>query len=245
MPRYYKRRYNKKKTLSTRKIFSRTSAKSQANQIYALRKKINYVYKRTHPDWKIKVGSAVTSSFTSSALSNVWAYQNMPVISGGYTDDDRTTNYVKVKSFRIFISAEYYNNSTTGYHNSESSGCQCRIIAVQYKAKTSTAASAAIGDIIDGASNTGAQYTLLAVKPLKTDITQTFKVLADRRFTITSDNNQKMFSMSIKPNNFRYDGNGDGNYVRLYFIVAGLHADGDFTEYCHISHQMKVVYSDN
>lgn len=57
MPRkYYKRRY-KKKTLKKSNIFKKTGAKSQARQIYALKKKINYFSKLNKPEVHTHTGN--------------------------------------------------------------------------------------------------------------------------------------------------------------------------------------------
>lgn len=51
-----KRRYKKKKALTKANIFGKKSAKSQAKQIYALNKKVNYIQKTTSPETKIFKG---------------------------------------------------------------------------------------------------------------------------------------------------------------------------------------------
>lgn len=58
MARYYRkyRRFPRKykKTLKKSNIFSKKSAKSQAKQIYALNKKVNYIQKTTKPELQIR-----------------------------------------------------------------------------------------------------------------------------------------------------------------------------------------------
>lgn len=67
MPRYYKRRYRKrgyKRTLRKSNIYMNKSARSQAYQIAALNKKINYVYKVTKPETAIMQYTGTGISFT-------------------------------------------------------------------------------------------------------------------------------------------------------------------------------------
>lgn len=45
MPRYYRKRYQKKKTFSKSNLYRKRGSKSQANQIYRLNKRISNVYK--------------------------------------------------------------------------------------------------------------------------------------------------------------------------------------------------------
>ena len=71
MPRYsnrrYKRRYAKRsKTLSTKNIFNRKSATSQANQIYSLRKSIASINKRFKPEIYTHNLSVVSKTFSNS-----------------------------------------------------------------------------------------------------------------------------------------------------------------------------------
>lgn len=51
-----KKSYKKKKALSKSNIFGKKSAKSQAKQIYALNKKVNYIQKTTSPETKTHKG---------------------------------------------------------------------------------------------------------------------------------------------------------------------------------------------
>lgn len=66
MPRkYIKRRvYKKRRTLRKGNIFKNKSAKSQAKQIYALNKKINYIEKKTRPETLVCQTVFVNQLFT-------------------------------------------------------------------------------------------------------------------------------------------------------------------------------------
>lgn len=69
--RYRKRSY-RKKTLRKGNIFKNKSAKSQAKQIYALNKKINYIERKTKPETLVKQCVFVNQLFTTDG--NVGSY---------------------------------------------------------------------------------------------------------------------------------------------------------------------------
>lgn len=240
--RRYKRRYSRK--LSTRRIFSNRSARAQASQIYALRRKINRVAYANKPEIKTKLSDSKVNQFTSQTLNSVWDYMSMPVIGVGGSPNDRIGNKISMKSCTFFLSGEYFNNSETGYHDSESSGAQVRLVIVQMKDATAPTSVPQLSDIVEGAANTGPSYTLLAVRPLANNITQRYKVLADRRWTVTNEKNQFMRKITVRPGTIRYDTDNKSNYVRAFLIVSGLHYDQDFTEHVHIAWQCKTAYTD-
>lgn len=242
--RKYRLRRRLNAALSTRRIFSNRGARSQAVQINALRKRINHVYRMTKPETKIKLSDNKISQFSSSSLSSVWAYMSMPVINNGNTDQDRLGNLINMKTLTYFLSGEYFNNSPSGYHDTESSGAQVRFVVLQYKDATSTTNVPQLSEILDGGSTTGAGYTLLAVRPLTTNITQKMKVLYDKSWPVTLEKNQFFRRVTVHPGKIRYESDGSCNYVRAFMIVTGLHADTDFTEHVHAAWQCKAAYTD-
>lgn len=236
-----------RRRLSNRNVFSKTSAKQQARQIATLRNRINSVYNRTKPEIKNILGSSVEYTFSSDALSKIWATGVFikPAITGG-GDDGCIGNYCKPISVQLNGCFEYYNSSQTGYHNSESSGCQMRIIILQRKAVEDYTTSYNLDDFIPNASNTGAEYTTMAIKPLKTGITEKWNVLVDKRYILTTDNNQRMFRIRFKPKPYRFDNTNTNafNYCKMIVLAAGLHYDQDFTEYVQFTSMSKMSYTD-
>lgn len=71
--RYYKRRYYKKKTLTRGNIFKNKNAKSQAKQIYAINKKINYIEKKTRPETIVQECVFLNQLFTTDGQLGSYA----------------------------------------------------------------------------------------------------------------------------------------------------------------------------
>lgn len=240
--RMYKRRNNR---LSTRRIFSRTSAKSQASQIATLRNRINRVYKACKPEIKTVVTSAETINYTSESTSSYYRFYPMVVPSLGTGDNERIGNHIRVINGVLYLSCEYFNSSQTGFHNTESSGCQVRIVIGQYNQATGYNIVPSIGDIFEFPSNTGANYTQMAISPLKEGISAKHKILKDYRFIMTSDRNQKMLKIPFKPK-IPYVWTDNQLFPNCWaaIVCTGLHYDSDFTETVKITVSDKLVFTD-
>lgn len=247
--RYRRRRSYRRnrRTLSNRSVYGKTSARSQAKQIASLRNRINSVYRKTKPEIKNLLGASITHKFSSGALSDVWfaGVFPMPTLNSG-TDKGMIGNYCKPISLQLNGTFEYYNSSATGYHDSESSGCMARVIIVQRKTPEDYTTTHELSEFIPSPSYTGAEYTTMAVKPLQTGITEKWDVLADKRFVLTSDSNQRIFRMRVKPKPFRFniENNNVFNYCKFIVIAAGLHYDTNFTEYLEFTEFVKMSYTD-
>lgn len=240
--RMYRRRNNR---LSTRRIFSRTSAKSQASQIATLRNRINKVYKACKPEIKTIVTSASTYNYTSEATNSYYKLYPMTVPSLGTGDKDRVGNHIKVINGVLYLSCEYFNSSTTGYHNTESAGCQVRIIIGQYNHAVNYTSTPPINDLFEFPGNSGPNYTQLAISPLLEGTSAKYKILKDMRFILTTDRNQKMLKIPFKPK-LPYVWDDEGLVCNCWaaIIVTGLHYDSDFTETAKITVSDKLVFTD-
>lgn len=244
---YGNRKYRGRRNyrLSDRRIYGRTSAKSQAAQIAALRNRVNRVYNVCKPETKTIVTSATELSYTSSSLSSYWHGYAMTYPDLGTGDKDRIGNMIRVLNGVLYLSCEYFNNSTTGYHDSESSGAQVRVIIGQFNATHAHGTTPNIDNVFEFPSNTGANYTQLALSPLREGITNSNRILKDIRFTMTSDRNQKMLKIPYNPPNpFVFDDNGTFPAVWAMIVVTGLHYDSDFTETVKITTSDKLVFTD-
>lgn len=236
-----------RRNLSNRNVFGKTSAKAQSRQIASLRNRINSVYRRTKPEIKNLIGSSINYTFSSGALSDVWFAGVMPkpTFNSG-SDSGMVGNYIRPLSVQLNGTFEYYNNSQTGYHDSESAGCMMRLIIVQRKTPEDYTTTQELSEFIPSPSYTGAEYTTMAVKPLQTGITEKWDVLADRRFLLTSDSNQKIFRIKFRPRPFRFSNENSNifNYCKFIIIAAGLHFDTNFKEYVEGSLMSKMSYTD-
>lgn len=247
--RYLRRRSSRRnrRRLSNRNVFAKTSAKSQARQIAALRNRINSVYRRTRPEVKNVVADAINTSFSSGALSTIWFTGILPKPDVGNTSDlGAIGNYVRNLGCQLNSVFEYYNNSTTGYHDSESAGCQLRFIILQRKVTELYSTSYDLNEFLPNPSNTGAEYSTLCVKPLRTGITDKWDVLLDRKYVLTSDKNQLALKLKFKPKPYRFNNSNSNifNYVKYVIVVSGLHFDENFKEYVEGSIVSKLAYTD-
>lgn len=247
--RYRRRRSYRRnrRSLSNRNVFGKTSAKAQSRQIASLRNRINTVYRRTKPETKVLLGSAIKHSFTSSALDDVWfaGVFPMPTPNNG-GDSGMVGNYIKPLSLQLNGTIEYYNSSATGYHNTESAGCMARVIILQRKTPEDYTTTHPLSEFIPNPAYTGAEYTTMAVKPLQTGITEKWNVLCDKRYILTSDSNQKIFRIRVKPRPFRFNASDNKvfNYCKFIVIATGLHYDQDYTEHLEFTEFVKMSYTD-
>lgn len=242
--RYRRYRKSRSNRLSTRRVFAKTSAKAQASQINTLRKRINYVSRQCRPEMKVVNGSVLSKTFDSQTLLNTyWAIPG-PTLNLGSADNERIGDKVNVKSLQFTFTAEYYNNSETGYHGSESAGTTMRIIIGQFKTPRTYATVPSISDVLSQSSNTGAVYTHQAVIPLKNGITEQYKILKDMKFVMTSSNNQRIIKINVRPRGYRWNDKEEFNNVWVMIITAGLHNDTDFSEFVEMSANIKLAYTD-
>lgn len=235
------KKYNRK--LSTRYIFENKSAKSQAAQIYALNKRLNYIAKQCRPEFKIYQSAAASYSFDSQTILNTYKmfYFNGP--AAGTADNQRIGNFVRSKSISLYLTGEYYNSSDTGYHNSESSGSPMRVIILQRKKPEDLAPN--LNTILSISGGSGADYTQQAICPLASGITDRYYVLADRKYIFTNDKNQLIRKITVKPKNIRFDDTtGYSNGFIFILVSAGLHHDNNFSEFIQGTYNIKYTFTD-
>lgn len=247
MPRKFSRKYSRKssrRTLSTRNIFSNRSAKSQANQIYRLRRRLNYISKMNRPEMKVFNGTILSKTFDSQTVANTYWGIAGPSIALGSGDNQRIGDKINIKNVQFTFTAEYYNSSETGYHNTESAGTTMRIIIGQYKTPAAYNVYPSISDVLSASSNIGATYTHQSIIPLKNGITEQYNILKDMKFVMTSSNNQRLIKFNVKPRSFRYTSDGHYNNFWILIISAGLHNDSNFSEFVQMTANLKMAYTD-
>ena len=125
--RFYKRRYARKRsTLTTRNIYANRSARSQAYQIAALKRRINYVSRQCKPEVKVLTSDVITDLFTSTT-----SYGKVKVLppAKGTSENQRIGNSWNVKngSFKILFD----KNINTSSQTSQDNGLSYRVIIVQ------------------------------------------------------------------------------------------------------------------
>lgn len=115
---YAKRRYSNRRnyrrgnrTLSTRSIFNNKSARAQAGQLNAMRKRINYVYRQCRPEIKT-ADSYVDQHYIP--YDDTYSYRlislDMPI--EGVGDHAMTGNVINIKDVHIYMNAMVQAMST-------------------------------------------------------------------------------------------------------------------------------------
>lgn len=243
-PRRFRRpiRY-RRRTLSSRNVFLNTGAKSQAKQIAALNRKVHKIARASKPEKKVITESPQQATFSSRAGGDVHLVFTVPEIINGSGDKYRIGD----KIFRRDtwnMSFEYYNNSSTGYHESESSGVQVRIICGQWRTPHNNLNTPTVDQVIDHYDTSGSGYTTAAVAPLLNGITEQCRIFSDRVYYLTSARNQKVIKTKTPWYSNRFDADGQNNHAFVIVVVAGLHYDSNFSEYVELSHIKKSVFTD-
>ena len=241
--RYRRRRSTSRsrRALSNRNVYGKTSSKAQARQIATLRNRVSRVYKACRPEIKVKYNNAASFTFDSQTLLNTYTswLPEMPALGTG--DNERIGDKIYVKNVQLNFTFEYYNSSTTGYHNSESAGTTMRIIVGKYRDARKSVPN--IDGVLQESSNTGSAYTNQAVVPLKNEQSIYSKILLDKRFTITTNNNQRVFRLNVHPGTIRFR-DADANLIWVMVISAGLHNDSNFSEFVEGTFSSKVAFTD-
>lgn len=243
-----RRSYRKRRSaLSTKRIYSKTSAKSQANQIYALRKRVTALNKRFRPEIKTleNWGGPTSQTLTSGTLSDSYfrTYFQWPAV--GASEGGRVGDKIRVKSLQWNLQMEYYNNSATGYHDSESAGTPVRVIVVRTREQIDPSYAPALTDILKYGDYSGDYYTARATSPYVHGINDTYKVCYDKLCYLTTSKNQKCMRIFLGPQTITW--NSAGNKAIHYFIFVaptGLHWDTNFKEYVQVVCSAKIAYTD-
>lgn len=247
MPRYsnrrYKRRNYKRKALSTSRIFSKTSAKNQAKQIFALKKSVNTLNKRFRPEIYTHHIDATSKTFTNSSFgASYWAsYYQWP--TNGTGDENKRGDKIYLKNMQLNFTFEYHNNSNTAYHSGESSGCPVRIIILKSKEPVS-ATVPDISDVLLYSNYTGVEYTQRAVSPYVHGITDKYKLLYNRVFYLNPTYNQKAMRIFLKPGLIQWQTSSIATHIFMLVAPCGLHSDADFTESIEMTMSGKIAYVD-
>lgn len=248
MPRYYRRRGSrryKRKTLTKSNIYSKTSARSQSRQIYALKRRVSALSRINRPEIKIRDGTVQTFTMSSGTWTDSYKSYLLPWPSQGTQDDQRTGSAFRIKNLMIRINMEYYNNSATGYHTSESAGTPVRIIVIRTVGPVAASFDTSLDNLLEHSGYGGSDYTARAISPFKRAVTQQFKIVYNKLVYLTSDKNQRSVFISTGRNRqIEFNMQGLAPYYVVYIAPAGLHYDDDFKEYIQGTMVYRCSYTD-
>lgn len=243
--RRYSRRYSRRKSLSKSRIFSKTGARSQARQIYALKRRVTTLARATRPEIKVKDSSIASFDLHNAAWTDSYKSYILQWPAQGDAVDQRTGTAFRVKNLMIRLNLEYYNDSATGYHAGESAGTPVRIIVIRTVGPVQYNFDTSLDTLLQHSGYSGGDYTARSISPFKRSVTQQFKIVADKLINLTSDKNQRSVFISVAKNKFiDFNNGGQAVHYLLYVAPAGLHYDSDFKE--HVSGTMvyRVTYTD-
>lgn len=190
---YFRKRYNRyrrgKKYLSNYNIATRTGAKSQAKQIFYLKKRINRIQRLTKPE-------IVTIQRNSSKIDLVTSQGNVNWISSdsattgiiqpnlgpiannviGDVSSAVPNNFARLNSLRILGNMQF-----TGI-TSSSPPVNLRVVIVQLRSSRQSPLTAV--DIFTSNSTTSDGFSCV-FGPLQTGLARTCKVLSDKRYCLS------------------------------------------------------------
>lgn len=241
-----RRRGYRKRWTPLKKVYTNTSAKSQAKQIAYLNKKINRLTAANRPETKQWLTAYTNKQYSSSALSTTFKTVYLKGPDRNDTDGGRIGDKINVKNVSAHLYFEYYNTAASGFHNSESSGACIRVIALQRKdSERAYDTTLDANSVIFNYSGSGSGYTMGANAPLVPGISSMFRVLYDKTRTITLQKNQMVWDIQLKnARNYIFKSDNFVNNVVFLIVVTGLHADSDFTEYVNETDGFKIAYTD-
>ena len=230
------RRYRRSRALSARRIYTRTSARAQAGQIMALKRKINRVSRNLRKEVQIKTVDDYSKTFTNSALSSVWDTIEMPV-------DFMVGEWCRLKSFSLRGIIEYGDNRTAYPGVDFTRSGSVRIIVYQIlESSNSGRPASALVDV--QASGTG--YELNTTRPLKPGTSSIVRVLCDKRYNVSDQQPQKMIKLSFNKLLALHRRQTDSNPRGQLFVgifTSGLHwTTGGYTEQITVSLAPKIAY---
>nr|QXN75478.1 MAG: capsid protein [Virus sp.] len=216
------------RTLSTRRIFANKGARSQAKQIYALRKSVNRVRRQCRPEVKEVEGiydNRLLSEAELPLTPEPWYRLATPLPELGTDDGQRIGNIVKLLPLKFRMTLQYREDFQSqqypAFAELPQHGIQVRVIAVQAKAVADNQPT--LEDILDSVHFNGyLNSSAMMVQPFKRGITARYNILYNRVFSVSKDKPQLARSISIVPKirSLRYEAtSGSQPRGRIYVFV--------------------------
>lgn len=185
-----RRRANR--TLTSYKIATKTSARAQARQIYALARRISAIQRRTRPetvviqrsgqpvsDFTAGIASWYTQAGTTNTVQSIGP-QLGPIVNTSIGSTESTAgvpnNFARLLSFTLYGDIRYaeYANTTTPF--------TVRIVVLQTKTTRNSVIS---GNDVFTTANTGNSAFAQVFGPLQVGLSRTARVLSDKRYTLS------------------------------------------------------------
>lgn len=240
MARRYLRRKYRRRTLSTRNIYNKRSSKSQANQIYALNKKVRAIARANRPDTHILLSDPVTQEFTNSSLATVHKSY-----SSGLTP---TGTYARLLTFKISGTFEYGDNKESFPGIEVPRAGTIRLVIWQSLASKASGNVQSIENLID-VSHTGAGYELNTMRPFREGVTAYVKILYNKVYTVSSEYPVRPFKVRLNklmPMRLEIGDSKPRGEIYFGFVTSGLHwANTSYSEHITCNFVTKLAYNDD
>lgn len=247
--RYARKRYVRRyrpRTLSNRNVYGNRSARAQATQIAALRRRINKVYRACKPETKIvHDGDILDYDFNNSATSKTWVAWTPPVITVGADDNQRVGNKV-YRSDKWKFTATYSNNasSSSGLHNNETSFGWIRVICGCWKEPKAQYALPTPDSIVHDYGTTASAYNVNMVQPLANGVTAEHRIFSDKLYKVNLQNPSVVITAKTPFYSSVYDQQGYHIHSWLLILTGDLDWDSTFTENIEAHGIRKTVFTD-
>lgn len=227
-----------RRVLSNRNVYGKTSAKSQARQIAALRSRVNRVFRNTRKEIR-NYQETFTQTFTNSSISSVYDTFSL-------TDEFMSGQWTRLRGLSINGILEYGDNREAYPGVDITRSGSVRIIV--YQTLQSRNAETGVQSLVEIGS-VGDDYELNTTRPLKDGVSSFVKILADRVYTLSNQVPQKRVHISLRRLLNLHKETTD-NYARgsisIGVITSGLHwTSGGYTEQIKATLIAKQVYTED
>lgn len=258
----YRKNLRNNRALSTRRIFNNKSAKSQAKQIYALRKSINSVRQMCKPEVKVNRSQTyhdvigLNNIYVGTTISNYKMY-SIPLPLVGTGDENRIGNVINLLPLKFNFSSQYkkiINSVSTPIATRllNSSG-GVRMIVLQTKAAVDNPPD--LVDILNETPTSLNDSVAILNTPFKNGITARYHILQNKLIYYSENQLIKCMNLKIRPVIKKVQ--WESGYVYpigqiWVFLVAGGFSfvdvgSGDNPydyDVCDYSLKMEIPYSD-
>lgn len=260
---YFRKRYNRyrrgKKPLSNYNIATKTGRKSQAKQIYYLKKRINKIQRLTKPEIVTLQRSGQQIELKSSMGYFGWIVntnnEGLPEITPvlgpqesnvlGQVTAYPPNNFARLQSFRL------YGNMRYALSNSTPAPVTLRIVIVQMK--TTRGGDFGANDVFtSGYKNL--DYFSSTFGPLQTGLARSCKVLSDKRYVLSSarpsvnirTNLRYLMNFYRDNNNSSVGGSGSESTGKgvIYVLYSIYSASNQTDTIGYLDYMCKLAYTD-
>lgn len=252
---YYRRRYSRgrygyrrRSALSTRHLLTRKSATAQALQIRAVNRKVNRVLNICKPEKKVVHGDNMNHDFSNSIFDSAHFEYNPPAIGLGPGDNQRVGNKIWRRDTYAFNLLYTNNASNTEGFVADIPSCAClRAILIIDKVASSQNYTPSASSIVHGIGSSLSGYDYWLSQPLEDNITERYKVISDRIYTVDLTNLSKMIKIKTPWYESRFnDNNNPADVIQSHLILisGNLKAATGFTDKMHVHGTRKTVFMD-